>query len=340
VYTTPTNPFAPQGFNGTCQFPQITRTGLDDSHQHGLDLYEVYHDLLHFLPDTANSKVTYRVTNNVITSQVASMIVQAMYHPTKPCPLLIQPDSIDSLEPAYTCDFADSLYSDYAVNSNNTNWTTHLTLSKPLFAFLDSLSGVSPNDAGFHMSFDHYFDNLSSRQCHSKPLPCKIGSSSDCVTQAIADHVYRLGEYEYSYVYRDAPQSLNYSVARYGVWIAELAQHIRDRMSGSEDVIYRHNVAHDGSISPLLSILQVDVMVWPGMGSEVVFELYSQVGGGGQNSESQPFFVRVLWGGQVLRSSNPSLGLMDMLDVDVLLAYFDGLVGNGASNVPGICGSS
>jgi len=115
------------------------------------------------------------------------------------------------------------------------------------------------------------------------------------------------------------------------VWIAELAQNIRDRISGASPVIYRHNVAHDGSISRLLSILQVDVMVWPGMGSEVVFELYKNKGTGSKR------FVRILWGGQALRSSNPTLGKVDMLDVDVLLAYFDGLVGVGASKVAAYC---
>merc|ERR1711964_643445 len=52
--------------------------------------------------------------------------------------------------------------------------------------------------------------------------------------------------------------------------------HIRDFISGSSNVIYRHNVAHDGSMSRVLSLLQLDVMVWPGMGSEVVFELYKK----------------------------------------------------------------
>lgn len=70
-------------------------------------------------------------------------------------------------------------------------------------------------------------------------------------------------------------------------------------------------------------------MVWPGMGAEVVFEVYKKGG---------KWFVRVLWGGQVLRSSNPSLAVMDMLPVETLLAYFDGLVGVGASKVPGLCG--
>ena len=86
-------------------------------------------------------------------------------------------------------------------------------------------------------------------------------------------------------------------------------------------MIYRHNIAHDGSVSRLLSILQVDVMVWVGMGSEVVFEVYSKGGYGAKN------YIRILWGGQVLQSSNPTLGKVDMLDLDVFLAYIDGLVG-------------
>ena len=158
----------------------------------------------------------------------------------------------------------------------------------------------------------------------------QIGNTTNCVTEAIADEVFRLGEWEYSYIYRDGPGSLQASTASYGVWMAELAQNIRDRISGSSPIIYRHNVAHDGSISRLLSILQVDVMVWPGMGSEVVFEIYNDKGGAR--------YVRILWGGKVLRSSNPSLGLVDMLPLGTLLAYIDDLVGVGASKVPTLCG--
>jgi 2-phosphoxylose phosphatase len=80
----------------------------------------------------------------------------------------------------------------------------------------------------------------------------------------------------------------------------------------------------------LLSILQVDVMVWPGMGSEVVFEVYKRQ----LSSKQTKRYVRVLWGGRVLRSSNPTLGLMNMLDVDVLLGYFDKL---GVNNVATLC---
>lgn len=331
VYTSPSNPLAPSGFTGTCQFPQISGAGLNDSRQHGRDLYGVYHDLLHFLPDSYDpKKVTYRVTNNVITSQVVGQVVEGMFEGITNLSLqvLIQPDSIDSLEPAYACAAATKLYAEYGVGSTNPNWTLHLDMSQTLYATLDAISGVSTTDPGWHQCFDHYFDNLSARQCHGKPLPCKATNATDCVTQEEADAVYRRGIYEYSFIWRDAPQSLPRAVASYGIWVAEVASNLRAAINGTGEVIYRHNVAHDGSVSRLLSILQVDVMVWPGMGSEVVFELYSK---------GKYWFVRVLWGGQVLRSSNPSLGLLNFIPASTLLAYFDGLVGVQASLVPGLC---
>jgi hypothetical protein len=89
-YISPQNPFTPSGFLGTCQFPQITAEGLDDSWQHGKDLYGVYHDLLAFLPSDAPEKVTFRVTQNVITSEVAGMVINGMFRMQEDYPLLIQ----------------------------------------------------------------------------------------------------------------------------------------------------------------------------------------------------------------------------------------------------------
>ncbi|KFY98119.1 hypothetical protein V498_01672 [Pseudogymnoascus sp. VKM F-4517 (FW-2822)] len=345
VYTSPSNPLAPRGFNGTCQFPQITREGLDDSWQHGKDLYGVYHDLLGFLPKKYDPKlVSFRVTNNVITSQVASMVTSGMFgrEGHQNLPLSIQPASIDSLEPAYTCSAASEKFSEYGAGSSDPSWTSHLKAASDLFANLDTISGVLPTDSGFHKSFDHYFDNLSARLCHAKPLPCNISNPSLCVTREMADEVFRLGQYEYSYLYRDAgTRTLEYSTGRYGIWAAELAQNLRDAMhasgSASTDngrtssgIKYRHNVAHDGSVSNILSILQIEKMVWPGMGSELVFELYKR-------KLDQQYYIRVLWGGQVLKSSNPTLGALDMIRVEILVAYFDGLVGRGAKKIPSLC---
>ncbi|KAH8883803.1 histidine acid phosphatase [Thozetella sp. PMI_491] len=359
-YISPINPFVPSGFVGSCQFPQITATGLDDSWQHGADLYALYHDLLGFLPgrgDDWRSKVTYRVTNNVITSQVAGMVINGMWGSASDVPLIIEATGVDSLEPQYSCSSASNAFNTIK-SSSNPAWAQHLSSATSLYATLDDISGVSPTDSGFHASFDHYYDNLSARQCHGKPLPCKLVNgvnSTTCVTQDIADEVYRFGNWEYSQIYRDAPASLAASAGSFGVWIAELAAHLRAVIDGSGSTLYYHNIAHDGSVSRLLSILQIDTMVWPGMGSEVVFELYKKSASASSTTlatatktsatdstapvSASGYYVRVLFGGQVLKSSNPSLGTMDMLPVETLLAYFDGLAGKNASLVTSKCNS-
>jgi hypothetical protein len=129
-----------------------------------------------------------------------------------------------------------------------------------------------------------------------------------------ADTVYRLGNYEYSLQWRDAPESAQYAALRFGAWMLELKGHLQDKIDGKlkvrlypsdppypltraiqiaeheihpqcqshppithllPHVLYRTDesrqpqIAHDGSIAPLLGFLQVTEMVWPGMGSEV-----------------------------------------------------------------------
>jgi acid phosphatase len=281
------------------------------------------------------------------------MVISGMYPASNSAntPLYIQPPSIDSLEPSYACPAASTLYSSYGVGSSAPNWTAHLTLTAPLFSQLDAISGINPSSTGWHKSYDHYYDNLSSRQCHDKPLPCSSSTDPNtnsngttnpntttppCITQSMAHTIYRLGQYEYSFIHRDSPSSLRAATGSIGVWIAELAANIRASISGASPVIYRHNVAHDGSVSKVLSILQVDSMVWVGMGAELVFEVYSKKGG---EQEGKKRYLRILWGGQVLTSSNPSLGRVDMIYLDVFLGYVDGLIGAHAEKVVEFCQS-
>lgn len=66
------------------------------------------------------------------------------------------------------------------------------------------------------------------------------------------------------------------------------------------------------------------------MGSEVVLELYKR-------KVDRKYYIRVLWGGQMLESSNPTLGVLDMLQVEILVDYFDRLVGQRAKKIPSLC---
>lgn len=256
---------------------------------------------------------------------------------------------VDSLEPQYPCPEGYRIFKSIQSRSNLI-WRQHLDAAAAIHARLDEISGVPNSDSGFHVSFDKYFDNLSARQCHRKQLPCKLSNGVNgtlCVTQELANQVYRLGHWEYSWIYRDSPASLAASVSTFGVWVLELAQHLRSAMNGCSETVYYHNVAHDGSVSRLLSILQVDEMAWPGMGAEVVFELYQrtnvleqQLTQAKQESQTQipgsnfeRYFIRVLYSGQVLKSSNPALGTMEMVPALTLLGYFDQVVGTSGSDV-------
>ena len=75
---------------------------MEDSWQHGADLIGVYRDLLGFLPsqdEPGSSKVKYRVTNNVITSQVAGMVVNGGWDTTDDYPFHIQVYPLNSTLP-------------------------------------------------------------------------------------------------------------------------------------------------------------------------------------------------------------------------------------------------
>jgi len=291
----------------------------------------LYGQRLRLLPNSPDSSTLFRVTSNVITSQVAGAILQGMYPHAQNTGVLQQYPTIDSLQPSYSCPAADAIRSSIL---EEPQWKEHIERSKPFFAKLDRLSGVDPTDSGWHVSWDHYFDAISSRMCHQMPLPCKVGDPSVCITKDDAEKVLRLGQWEYAYLWRGSKRSLAYSSLKFGVFLNELIGHIRAIVDGDESVKYRHNVAHDGSISMFLSALQVDEMVWPGMGAELVVEIWAEKGRAGKQGKR----IRVLWGGKVLKSSNPDLGEIDMISAEKFENYLESLIGKGAREVIKQCG--
>jgi len=326
------NPFRATGYLPTsCMFPEITKEGLQDSFIHGTDLHSVYGAAgvyKSFLPATPDASTVFRVTGNMITSQVAGALISGLFPSAqnKDIPLVQQPATIESLEPALSCPAAGNLKNSYASASSGNAWSQHLTETQSLFAQLDALSGVDPNAGDWHVSWDHYFDSSTSRLCHNIPLACNLADTSDCIDMNTADEILRLGQWEYSFMYRDEPQSLQYSALQYGAWFNELLGHLES--ASTSNVKYRHNVAHDGSMSLVLSVLQVDQMFWPGMGAEVVFEVFEDRKTGGDR-------IRVLLGGQVLQSS--FFGAMDMLPLNNVTIYLRDLVGDGGEAVVAGC---
>ncbi|KAG6825217.1 hypothetical protein H0H93_001045, partial [Arthromyces matolae] len=100
--------------------------------------------------DPSTAKI--RVTNNQITSQVASGLVKGLFPGSTDVEVFIQSSSFDSLEPAYSCNKANSLKN--TITSSQT-WNGHLTAAAGVYAQLDAISGIATQDTGgWHSSFD------------------------------------------------------------------------------------------------------------------------------------------------------------------------------------------
>lgn len=78
------------------------------------------------------------------------------------------------------------------------------------------------------------YDNLAAKQSHGLPLPCSVNDTSACITQEVADRIYRLGNWEYAFRSRSSSQALHYSVLRMGAWVLELKHNLLDQVK------YRH----------------------------------------------------------------------------------------------------
>ncbi|KAG7763550.1 hypothetical protein KL946_003651 [Ogataea haglerorum] len=323
------NPFSfiQNGYNGTCQFPQISYGGLEDSYQHGLDLYGVYGELLEFLPESYDpNQLTFRVTNNVITSQVVSAVAKAMYPCEKGIDVKVEGDSFDALEPTYSCDFADDVASEITSSSE---WQEHLAKAADLYNELDHISGVDPDSEDWHQSLDHYFDNTAFRLCHGYDLACNSENSSLCMTQDQAEQIFRLGDFEYNYQFRIHENSTLYAATSYGAYFNELKHRLLQKTDGSSSLKYSHNVAHDGSIARILGFLQIDYLRWPGMGSEIVFELYEGLKDG-------KWYLRTLYMGRVLTTTGP-LGEIDMIPLRDYVDYIESMIGKDAEVLVDYC---
>lgn len=261
------------------RYPQITAGGKVDSKQHGLDLFQLYHDELGFLPDEYDEElVQWRITNNNITQQVFDSLITGMYPNDN---ITAELREVDNLEPNLDCHQADDLKK--AIRSTPMWYDeTNMTIYDEL-ATQDGINATS--HPGFYGSIDHFFDNLSTKTCAGDMIN---------VTNSQFETVMKLGHWEYDYTFYSNLNATDYGIYKYGNFTTELASHFQEVISGERKVIYQHNIAHDGSISALTALLSkyldLGFFQWPGMGAEYIFELYHQ-------ESNDSYHLRILYSG-------------------------------------------
>jgi len=267
------HPYVSTIWNGTCDAGQLTRQGLDDAVQNGKDFRSVYHQKLGFLTSVNEKDILLRTSTELRTHHVASGLLYGMDPATtkKKFPVHCLPASIDSIPPSYPCPNAETIRAAY---QSVPAWMDHIQANQDLQHRLEATLGTTGLQ-DWSSWYDHYFDTFTSRTCHGHSLPCN--SSGTCVSQDDADKVFALGDFEYNYIWNAADKATDYVKLTFGVFFSELAQNFKAFLSGSESYKLRFYVGHDGTMIRLaagLGIGKTSTLRWPGLGSEIVMEVW------------------------------------------------------------------
>lgn len=143
------------------------------------------------------------------------------------------------------------------------------------------------NLSSWNSWIDHAFDALSSRQCNGHPLPTNP-TTGKAITQDIADQVYAEGNWEYNYIWNASPNADEYTKYSIALLVKELAVLMKGIQDGSNDKKLSLFVGHDGTMVRLFKTVGMPYIMWPGMGSELNFEIY-------KTKEKTPkYYVRTL----------------------------------------------
>ncbi|KAL4925227.1 histidine phosphatase family protein [Aspergillus undulatus] len=315
AYTDPSNPFVSNYVNGSCQYPQLTIGGLLDGYQHGRDLRAVYGGKLGLIPDTLaqnDNRVWFRSSTSPLTQGSAGAVLRGLWPDySGPLPLHQQAGSVDTINRGFPCAARDTILSEI---QSTDEWNEHIAVSAPL---RDRLAGMfEAQDAQDWLStWDHFADNFQGRLCNGYDLPCSRKDLSQCVTEDQAYEAFRAGDWMYNYWWRRNPRVTEYIQVIEGMFIGELVRKFEGVRDGNEQAVYNHVFAHDGDIAPLLGALGIRALRWPGMGSNVAFEIW-------QTSTGE-FFARVLYAGRTIETVHgvlewiPLQQLIDILNVFV-----------------------
>lgn len=260
-----------ESVQGTCQYPQLTVGGLLDGYQHGRDIRALYGDKLGLLPSYPDErKVWFRSSSSPLTQDSAGGVLRGIwpFH-YGAVPLHQQASSVDTVNGGYSCPAQSTVLS--AIESSD-KWKEHMSATQPLRDTLATMFDANTNS--WMSTFDHFADNFQARLCNGYELPCSRSNPSQCVTQVQADEVFRAGDWEWNYYWRENENATLYIQLTEGLFIKEILGRIEAVAHGKSDLVYSHNFVHDGDIGPVLGALGIEQLRWPAMASNIAFEIW------------------------------------------------------------------
>ncbi|KAJ5950981.1 Histidine phosphatase superfamily clade-2 [Penicillium vulpinum] len=312
TYEDPTNPFSP-GVSGTCQYPQMTIGGIQDGYQHGKDLWSVYGKKLGLIPKKPSKRVWFRSSDSALTQASAGVVLRGMWPKYKGAlPLHQMVSSVNTVNSGYSCPAVGATLSSIKTTEH---WNEHLAVTEELRSKLGAMFGATDN--AWQGTFDHFADNFQGRLCNGYRLPCNVSDSSDCATMEMAEQVFRAGDWEWNYYWRNNPEVVKYIQAVKGLFISEIIGRLQAVVDGKSSIDYSHIFIHDGDIGPMLGALGIDTLRWPGMASNIAFEIWETQDRKGKHGKyEKSYYARVLYSGHPIRTIH---GVLDWVPVSQLI---------------------
>lgn len=257
--------------NGSCQYPQLTLGGILDGYQHGRDLWAVYGDSMKLLPSSPDSqKVWFRSSSSPLTQDSAGAVLRGIWpNHREPLPLHQQPPGVDTVNQVIPCQARSNLL---AKIQSTDAWKEHLEVTRPLRARLARL--FRANMTEWMSTFDHFADNFQARLCNGYRLPCSRSDPLSCVTEDEAHEVFRAADWEWNYWWRQNQNASRYIQLTEGLFLKEIAVRLKSTSQETLGRVYTHSFVHDGDLGPVLGAMGIQRLRWPGMGSNMAFEVW------------------------------------------------------------------
>jgi hypothetical protein len=130
------------------------------------------------------------------------------------------------------------------------------------------------NTSDWMTTFDHLADTLQARLCNGYRLPCSRADSTFCVTDDEASEVFRAGDWEWNYWWHQNEHAARYIQMTGGLFLKEIAVRLEATSLETLGRAYTHNFVHDGDLGPVLGAMGIQQLRWPGMGSNIAFEVW------------------------------------------------------------------